>query len=132
MADLEYPDSQTRKGRVIENGQICPTLKTENVPSVIEFGNTDSYNFIYEVNDELYLIRIRKLTPKECWKLMSFSEEDYEKAHAVNSQTQLYKQAGNSLCTNVMMSIFSQLGIHGKKRWNDMSDNERKEFLDGC
>lgn len=117
---------------MIENGQICPTLTTENIPSVIEFCNPDFYNFIYEVNDELYLIRIRKLTPKECWKLMSFSEEDYEKAHAVNSQTQLYKQAGNSLCTNVMMSIFSQLGIHGKKRWNDMSDNERKEFLDGC
>ena len=53
--------------------------------------------------------RIRKLTPKECWRLMDFTDEDYEKAEAVNSNTQLYKQAGNSIVKAVLMAIFKQM-----------------------
>lgn len=49
---------------------------------------------------------IRKLTPKECWRLMGFSDEDFEKASKVNSNSQLYKQAGNSIVVNVLMEIF--------------------------
>lgn len=49
---------------------------------------------------------IRKFTPKECWRLMGFSDEDYEKASKVCSNTQLYKQAGNSIVVNVLMEIF--------------------------
>ena len=41
--------------------------------------------------------KIRKLTPKECWRLMDFTDEDYEKAEKVNSQTQLYRQAVTQL-----------------------------------
>ena len=52
---------------------------------------------------------IRKLTPKECWRLMGFSDEDFHKAEAVNSNTQLYKQAGNSIVKPVLMAIFSQM-----------------------
>ena len=48
-------------------------------------------------------LRIRKLTPKECWRLMGFDDEDYEKASEVNSNTQLYKQAGNSIVVNVVI-----------------------------
>lgn len=98
---------QARK--VIENGQICPKLTTENIPSVIELGNPGFYNFLYEIDGDIYLIRIRKLTPKECWKLMDFSDEDFEKAAAVNSNTQLYKQAGNSIVKNVLVAIMGQL-----------------------
>jgi hypothetical protein len=58
--------------------------------------------------------RIRKLTERECWRLMSFSDEDFEKAAAVNSKTQLYKQAGNSIVKNVLMAIFGQM-IPGKE-----------------
>ena len=54
-------------------------------------------------------LRIRKLTPKECWRLMGFEDEDYEKAAQVNSNTQLYKQAGNSIVVNVLEAIFKQL-----------------------
>ena len=54
-------------------------------------------------------LRIRKLTPKECWRLMGFDDEDYEKAAKANSNTQLYKQAGNSIVVNVLMAIFKQL-----------------------
>jgi DNA (cytosine-5)-methyltransferase 1 len=53
--------------------------------------------------------RIRKLTERECWRLMSFSDEDFEKAATVNSKTQLYKQAGNSIVKNVLMAIFGQM-----------------------
>ena len=42
-------------------------------------------------------LKIRKLTPKECWRLMGFEDTDFEKASQVNSNTQLYKQAGNSI-----------------------------------
>lgn len=54
-------------------------------------------------------LRIRKLTPCECYKLMGFSEEDYKKASQVNSDSQLYKQAGNSIVVNVLMAIFGEM-----------------------
>ena len=54
--------------------------------------------------------RIRRLTPKECWRLMGFDDEDFEKAQAVPmSNTQLYKQAGNSIVVNVLENIFREL-----------------------
>lgn len=54
-------------------------------------------------------LRIRKLTPKECFRLMGFDDEDFEKASKVNSNAQLYKQAGNSIVVNVLEEIFRQL-----------------------
>ena len=54
-------------------------------------------------------LRIRKLTPKECWRLMGFDDEDFEKASQVCSSSQLYKQAGNSICVQVLENIFKQL-----------------------
>lgn len=53
--------------------------------------------------------RIRKLTPKECWRLMGFDDADFEKAAKVNSNTQLYKQAGNSIVVNVLEAILKEL-----------------------
>lgn len=54
--------------------------------------------------------RIRKLTPKECWRLMGFDDEDFDKAQAAGiSNTQLYKQAGNSIVVNVLEGILSNL-----------------------
>ena len=54
-------------------------------------------------------LRIRKLTPKECWLLMVFDDIDFEKAYKVNSNTQLYKQAGNSIVVNVLEAILKNL-----------------------
>lgn len=71
--------------------------------------------------------RIRKLTPKECYRLMGFDDKDYYAAAEENSQTQLYKQAGNSIVVSVLCAIFSQLGI-GAKRWNEMSIEERRDI----
>lgn len=54
-------------------------------------------------------VRIRKLTPKECWRLMGFDDASFERAEKVNSNAQLYKQAGNSIVVNVLMAIFREL-----------------------
>lgn len=54
-------------------------------------------------------LRIRKLTPKECFRLMGFDDEDYEKASEFNSNTQLYKQAGNSIVVPVLEGILKNL-----------------------
>jgi len=53
--------------------------------------------------------RIRKLTPKECWRLMGFRDCDFEKAAKVCSNSQLYKQAGNSICVPVLQGILRNL-----------------------
>ena len=88
--NLSYPNSKTRRGRVGE--QVSQTLQCNDSMGV--------------VNNDL---RIRKLTPKECWRLMGFDDEDYEKASKENSNTQLYKQAGNSIVVNVLESILKNL-----------------------
>ena len=93
VADLSYPTSKTRRGRVVNMGNVSPTVMT---------GEND----LCRVED---IYRIRKLTPRECWRLMGFSDEDYEKAASVCSQTQLYKQAGNSICEPVLMAIFKEM-----------------------
>ena len=54
-------------------------------------------------------MRIRKLTPKECFRLMGFDDEDFAKAETVNSNTQLYKQAGNSIVVPVVQYILEEL-----------------------
>ena len=93
VCDLSFPESETRRGRVQEEGDVCPTLTAQN-------------NEICRIETKY---RIRKLTPKECWRLMGFSDEDFEKAAKVNSNTQLYKQAGNSIVVNCLEEIFKQL-----------------------
>ena len=71
-----------------------------------ELGETAEHDFKL---DDKTVIRVRKLTPKECWRLMGFEDEDFNKAAEINSNTQLYKQAGNSIVVNVLVEIFKQL-----------------------
>lgn len=156
VADLSYPNSKTRRGRVQEGGKICPTLTAtetgvcrieldnacSNKPkerffrqaletfenSNAKYGDTiDAFN--KKVNESGYCptlttrpegfktailpitndIRIRKLTPKECWRLMGFDDKSFEAAEQVNSNSQLYKQAGNSIVVDVLYYIFIEL-----------------------
>ena len=72
--------------------------------------------------------RIRKITPLESFRLMNFDDADYYAAESVNSNTQLYKQAGNSIDVSCLCAIFSQLGIKGITPWNEMSEDEKKEL----
>lgn len=68
-----------------------------------------SFNPYYMIGETMEQLRIRKLTPKECWRLMGFDDEDYERASQECSSSQLYKQAGNSICVQVLENIFKQL-----------------------
>ena len=84
-----------------------------NLPQRLEMGDEMANSITTVEKDSLIAeqpsFRIRKLTPKECWRLMGFSDEDFDKAAKVNSNTQLYKQAGNSIVVNVLMAIFGEM-----------------------
>lgn len=62
--------------------------------------------------------RIRKLTERECLRLMDVDEADIDKMAEVNSPTQMYKQAGNSIVVGVMCAMFRQLNIKGVEKWD--------------
>lgn len=121
VADLSYPNSKTRRGRVQNNGNICPTI-------------TATETGICRLES---LLRIRKLTPKECFRLMGFSDKDYYAAKTGSkriaqeilekyphqgkrqmneaeriskmSNSQLYKQSGNSIVVDVLYYILIEL-----------------------
>ena len=88
--NLSHPNSKTRRGRV--GKQIANTLLTGESQGVIEPD-----------------FRIRKLTPRECWRLQGFPDWAFDKAQEVNSNSQLYKQAGNSVTVNVIAEIAGRL-----------------------
>lgn len=76
------------------------------------FGIENIEDFIHTVNGKKYLILIRKLTPLECWRLMGFTDEDFNAAKESGvSDSQLYKQAGNSIVKQVLMAIFRNMNI---------------------
>lgn len=88
--NLSHPNSKTRRGRV--GKQIANTLLTGESQGVVESD-----------------FRIRKLTPRECWRLQGFPDWAFDKAQEVNSNSQLYKQAGNSVTVNVISAIAKEL-----------------------
>ncbi|MFX3949168.1 DNA cytosine methyltransferase [Streptococcus suis] len=88
--NLSHPNSTTRRGRV--GKQVANTLLTGEEQGVV------MPNF-----------RIRKLTPRECWRLQGFPDWAFDRAQAVNSNSQLYKQAGNSVTVNVIEAIARRL-----------------------
>lgn len=98
------------RGRNPENpSDRTPGIETKQR---LEINSKGISNTITTVLKDNYLVRdyrIRKLTPKECWRLMGFDDEDFEKAEKVNSNTQLYKQAGNSICVQILESILKKL-----------------------
>lgn len=69
------------------------------------------------------------LTERECLRLMGVNDELIDKMAAVNSRTQLYKQAGNSIVVTVLMAIFSQLNIKGVTPWNELTQDQREEMV---
>lgn len=91
--NVSYPESDTRRGRVIDGGHTAPTLETQSQLGTLEG------------------IRIRRLTPRECFRLQGFPDEYFERAAAVCSDSQLYKQAGNSVTVNVIYEIAKRLEV---------------------
>jgi len=100
VADLSFPTSKTRRGRVEEKGNIAPTITTTG----------GLYKMDYDKEEFIKKLRIRKLIPEECFILMGMTAEDCIKCRELGvSNSQLYKQAGNGLITNCVQLIMEHL-----------------------
>ena len=130
IADISFPNGYNKGPRVHNE---CPTINGTTVQSfitkesqgtIIGSGREHAYTNNEGIAPTLTSgmgtgggnvpmhnigLRIRKLTPKECWRLMGFDDEDFEKAAQVNSNAQLYKQAGNSIVVNVLEAILNSV-----------------------
>lgn len=102
VVDIAYPTSTTRRGRVQEHGTVAPTLTCGCEGSLARIETP---------------YRIRKLTERECFRLMGVRDEDSDKIRAAVSKSQCYKLAGNSIVVDVMVRIFDQL-LFGNKNKN--------------
>lgn len=94
-------------GQISSNGSQCGTVISDNGISANLVAGTHGYANSHIATQ----YRIRKLTPRECGRLMGVSDEDIDKMAAVNSNTQLYKQFGNSIVVDVMCAMFKNLNI---------------------
>lgn len=100
LFDMSYPESKNRRGRVQEGGTVSPTLMASGEGSCLYEGKVEKQ------------YRIRKLTPKECFRLMGVSESNIEKIQNSGvSQSQQYKMAGNSIVVDVLEHIFRKMFV---------------------
>lgn len=106
---LEQDCKIKKVGQISSEGSEYGTVISENGLSSNLVAGTHGYanNCILTNCKEQY--RIRKLTPRETWRLMGYTDADFDKANKVNSATQLYKQAGNAIVKQVLMAIFSKM-----------------------
>lgn len=107
--NFSMPNSKTRRGRVGQ--EIANTLDTSCNQGI--FVQVSEELTVYAVWYEKYqcYIAIRKLTPKECFRLQGWSDDYFEKAQLVNSDSQLYKQAGNGVTVSVIKAIAEKLKL---------------------
>lgn len=100
---IKYEEPLEREGWHNMNKIV---LNTDGISTTI---NAQSNNSLQKIKEQPSL-RIRKLTPLECWRLMGFDDEDFYKAQGAGiSNAQLYKQAGNSIVVNVLEKILKNL-----------------------
>ena len=110
-----YSDYVNKKYKEFEekNGYIPELFNPYNKKEIFDIAPTQTAQGDSITKSSTILkkedLRIRKLTPKECWRLMGFADEEFEKAEKVNSNSQLYKQAGNSICVPVLIAILNNL-----------------------
>lgn len=110
MPNIAEPVICASRGRNPDNPKSRQSgLPTVQMMEVNESGCSNTLTTVQKDNMVLSNQSIRKLTPLECWRLMGFSDEDFRKAEAVNSNTQLYSQAGNSIVKQVLMAIFKEM-----------------------
>lgn len=101
IGNLEMKANEAIK-RVYDINGICPTLTT------MTGGHRQPKIFITGKG-------VRKLTPRECWRLMGFTDEQFDLVEGKLSNVQLYKQAGNSICVPCLSAIFKELLLEGEK-----------------
>lgn len=118
--NLQYASSSPSRGRVgegvaqtlcctDEQGVVIDDTYKNRLPREYSESRTALRTNCGEFKTVGDSLRIRKLTPLECWRLMNFDDEDFRKAEAIESNTQLYAQAGNSIVVNCLVAIFGQL-----------------------
>lgn len=95
------PSGKGMNGNVFDENGLAPTITTNKGE-----GNKIAIRQVHKIEPP---IRIRKLTPKECFRLMGFSDENFEAAEKMVSNSQLYKQAGNSIVVDVLYYILVEL-----------------------
>ena len=121
----KLPGNHSQTSRVYIPEGISPTITTMtggghepkiiqrshgyNKGGVHEIAPTVTSNSYQDNNHVIDGIKIRKLTPRECWRLQGYPDWAFEKAQQVNSNSQLYKQAGNSVTVNVVAEIAKEL-----------------------
>ena len=112
--NFSMPNSTTRRGRV--GREIANTLDTSCNQGI--FVQVSEELTVYAVWYEKYqcYIAIRKLTPKECFRLQGWPDDYFEKAQFVNSDSQLYKQAGNGVTVSVIEAIAEKLSVSESRR----------------
>ena len=97
------------------NRQNGRRLKNTDKPMIL-LKTKDRYSVVINDYDsasqqrQVWNVRIRRLTPRECFRLQGFNDRFFEKAQSVNSDAQLYRQAGNAVTVNVAFAIASKLG----------------------
>ena len=108
-----FKDGTVGAIRTIDSGGAKRVVELEQKEGVIYFPKgylEDDSDCLTVCEEEVEGYRIRKLTPRECFRLMGFSDEDFNKAEAAGiSNSQLYKQAGNSIVVDVLYHIYSEL-----------------------
>ena len=130
-----YPESTARRGRVIDDGNVTPTLDTgcqigvivrpvltpdrlnkrqngrrfkEDGEEAFTVTAQDRHGVLIDDGEEMI---IRRLTPRECFRLQGWEDIYFDRAAQVNSDSQLYKQAGNGVTVNVIKAIAERLEI---------------------
>ena len=107
IGQMEEPVISAMRGRTTDETEDS---KNEQRLEINESGLSNTLTTVQKDNMVLEPgIRVRRLTPRECWRLMGFDDDDFDKAEKVTSNSQLYKQAGNSIVVNVLMAIFEEM-----------------------
>lgn len=105
--NLAMPESKTRRGRV--GKEVAQTLDTTcNQGVFVKLSDDLTVYAVWYENYNCY-IAIRKLIPLECFRLQGWTDDYFERAEFVNSDSQLYKQAGNGVTVNVVYDIAKRL-----------------------
>lgn len=143
VLNIAFPGSKTRRARVIDHGETTPTLDTGCTLGVVQVGQI--YGTDKEPNPQagrVYSeegispcldtcsggnrmpkieeidadnIRIRRLTPKECFRLQGWTDDFFDKAQFVNSDSQLYKQAGNGVTVSVIEAMARKMEVEDEQ-----------------
>lgn len=123
--NFSVPGSKTRRGRV--GRDIANTLDTScNQGIFVEISEELTVYAVYYPKKDCY-VAIRKLTPRECFRMQGWPDDYFDRAEFVNSDSQLYKQAGNGVTVNVIQAIAERMGNENQNQILHRHKENRKD-----